>query len=148
MVRHFDHVALVVTDVDGAKRFFHLLGFEAEQSTVISGERMARYMGVPGIEAEHHTLVLRDCTPRMEVQLVKYLHPQPLANPNAVALTQVGFNHICFAVDDLEAELAVLRARDVQLRNEVMDFHDRKIVFLRGPEGIVVELAEWHGTPR
>jgi catechol 2,3-dioxygenase-like lactoylglutathione lyase family enzyme len=46
-------------------------------------------------------------------------------------------------VDDLEAEVARLTAEGVQLRNEVMDFHNRKLVFLLGPEGVTVELAEW-----
>ncbi|HTO45124.1 MAG TPA: hypothetical protein VML56_13690 [Burkholderiales bacterium] len=44
---------------------------------------------------------------------------------------------------DLEAELAKLKAKGVQLRNDVMEFHGRKLVFLSGPEGITVELAQW-----
>jgi catechol 2,3-dioxygenase-like lactoylglutathione lyase family enzyme len=51
---------------------------------------------------------------------------------------------VCFAVDDLAAEIAKLSAAGVELRNRVMDFHDRKLVFVRGPEDITVELAEWH----
>ena len=58
-------------------------------------------------------------------------------------LTKLGFNHGCFAVDDLEAEVARLKAKGVQLRNEVMEFHNRKLVFLSGSEGVTVELAEW-----
>ena len=58
MVRHFDHITLVVRDVEAAKRFFTLLGFEHDRSVVISGEVFSTYMGVPGIEAEHVTLVL------------------------------------------------------------------------------------------
>ena len=52
--------------------------------------------------------------------------------------------HICFAVDDIEAEVAKLRANGFKTRNEIMDFHSRKLVFIDGPEGITVELAEWH----
>jgi hypothetical protein len=47
-------------------------------------------------------------------------------------------------VDDIEAEVTRLRANGIRTLNEVMDFHDRKLVFLAGPEGITVELAEWH----
>ena len=54
----------------------------------------------------------------------------------------------CFAVDDLEAEVARLKAQGVQLRNEVMEFHDRRLVFLSGPEGVTVELAEWDQAHR
>jgi catechol 2,3-dioxygenase-like lactoylglutathione lyase family enzyme len=51
---------------------------------------------------------------------------------------------VCFAVDNLDAEIAKLKAAGIELRNRVMDFHNRKLVFLRGPEDITVELAEWH----
>src|SRR5262245_53741550 len=100
-------------------------------------------MGVEGIEAEHVTLVLAGASPRMEVQLLKYRHPEPVPDPEAGNLARLGFNHVCLAVDDLAAEVARLTANGVHLRNEVMVFHDRKLVFLSGPEGITVELAEW-----
>lgn len=146
MVKNFDHVTIVVKDVEAARRFFALLGFTEDKSVVIAGQPFADYMGVDGIEAEHVTLVLADASPRMEVQLLKYRHPDPLPDPAIDDLTKVGFNHICFAVDDLEAEVTKLKARGVQLRNQIMDFHSRKLVFLRGPEGITVELAEWEPT--
>ena len=101
-------------------------------------------MGVDGIEAEHVTLVLANVSPRTEVQLLKYRHPHSLPDPAIRDLTKLGYNHICFAVDDLEAEVARLKAKGVKLRNEVMEFHGRKLVFLSGPEGVTVELAEWH----
>jgi catechol 2,3-dioxygenase-like lactoylglutathione lyase family enzyme len=53
-------------------------------------------------------------------------------------------NHICFAVDNVAAEVAKLRANGFKTRNEIMDFHSRKLVFIEGPEGVTIELAEWH----
>jgi catechol 2,3-dioxygenase-like lactoylglutathione lyase family enzyme len=143
MIKHFDHVTIVVRDVEAAKRFFGLLGFEEDESVVIAGPQFSTYMGVAGIEAEHVTLALANVSPRTEVQLLRYRHPSPLPDPAIHDLTKLGFNHVCFAVDDLEAEVARLKAKGVQLRNEVMEFHDRKLVFLSGPEGVTVELAEW-----
>jgi catechol 2,3-dioxygenase-like lactoylglutathione lyase family enzyme len=144
MIMHLDHVTVVVLDIPGAKDFFALLGFAEEKSVVISGEMFARYMGVKGIEAEHVTLVSRQSSPRFEIQLLKYRHPDPLPDPDIANLTRPGYNHICFAVKDLDAEVQRLTSHGVTLRNEVMDFHARKLVFLSGPEGITVELAEWH----
>ena len=144
MIKHFDHVTIVVRDVEKAKKFFGLLGFEEVKAVVIAGEPFARYMGVEGIEAEHVTLALANVSPRTEVQLLKYRHPDPLPDPNSGNLTKLGFNHICFAVDNLEAEVARLKANGITLRNDLMDFHQRKLVFLSGPEDITVELAEWH----
>ena len=142
MVGHFDHITLVVRDVEAAKRFFALLGFEHDRSVVITGEVFSTYMGVPGIEAEHVTLVLAGAMPRAEVQLLAYRAPDPVPNPTIEDLSTVGFNHVCFAVDDLERELGRLRAAGIETRTEVLDFHGRKLVFLRGPEGITVELSE------
>ena len=65
------------------------------------------------------------------------------ADAAAGDLARTGFNHICFAVDDLDAEVARLSAAGVELRNQPMLFHDLKLVFLAGPEGVVVELAQW-----
>jgi catechol 2,3-dioxygenase-like lactoylglutathione lyase family enzyme len=143
MVRHFDHVTIVVNDVAAAKRFFGLLGFSEAASVVIRGKQFSDYMGVDGIEAEHVTLVLDNVSPRTEVQLLKYRHPDPRPDPGIRDLSKLGFNHVCLAVEDLEAEVARLKANGVELRNEVLSFHDRKLVFLVGPEGVTVELAQW-----
>ncbi|MES2404705.1 MAG: VOC family protein [Pseudomonadota bacterium] len=143
MVKNFDHVTIVTRDVETAKRFFGLLGFREDKSVVISGPQFSGYMGVPGIEAEHVTLVLDGASASVEVQLLNYRHPAPLPDPAIRNFTKLGFNHVCFAVDDMDRELAALKAHGIKLRNEVMIFHDRKLVFLEGPEGITVELAEW-----
>ena len=58
MIKQFDHVTIVVRDVEKAKKFFGLLRFEDATSVVISGEKMSRYMGIDGIAAEHITLEL------------------------------------------------------------------------------------------
>lgn len=144
MIRQFDHVTIVVSDVEKAKQFFGLLGFKEDKSVVISGEKFSRYMGIDGIEAEHVTLALANVSPRTEVQLLKYRYPGPLPDPNVGNLNKLGFNHVCFAVDNIEAEVERLRANGVTLRNDILDFHDRKLVFLSGPEDITIELAEWH----
>ena len=144
MLKHFDHLTIVVQDIDRAKAFFEILGFKQAISVVIAGEPFASYMGVPDIEAEHVTLVLENASPRTEIQLLRYRHPEPLPDPNIRDLHKLGMNHICFAVEDIEAEVAKLRAKGFKTRNEIMDFHSRKLVFIDGPEGVTVELSQWH----
>jgi catechol 2,3-dioxygenase-like lactoylglutathione lyase family enzyme len=144
MPTHFDHLTIVVRDVDRAKAFFALLGFKEAISVIIAGEPFASYMGVPGIEAEHVTLVLEKVSPRTEIQLLRYRHPDPLPDAHIRDLHKLGMNHICFAVDDIEAEVAKFRAAGFTTRNEIMDFHSRKLVFLEGPEEVTVELSQWH----
>ncbi len=144
MVRRFDHLTIAVRDLDRARRFFAVLGFREAVATVIAGEPFAAYMGVPGIEADHVTLVLENATPRTEIQLLHYRHPDAIADPHIGDLHKIGLNHVCFAVDDIAAEIARIREAGFATRSEILDFHARKLVFLEGPEGVVVELSEWH----
>ena len=100
MLKNFDHLTIVVRDIERAKAFFGVLGFKEAMSVVIAGEPFASYMGVPGIEAEHVTLVLEHVSPRTEIQLLRYRHPDPLLDPNIRDLHKLGMNHICFSVDE------------------------------------------------
>lgn len=141
----FDHLTIVVTDLDEAKRFFALLGFTERLAVVASGERVAAYMGIPRWESDHVTLVLEGAAVHQEIQLLRFHRPAATADPGAGTLDRTGFNHVCFRVRDLQAMLEHLASHGVRPRNEVLEYHDRKLVFLDGP-GVVVELAEWAGA--
>jgi catechol 2,3-dioxygenase-like lactoylglutathione lyase family enzyme len=143
MAKNFDHLTIVVRDLEKATTFFDLLGFKQAKSVIIKGDEFASYMGVPGIEAQHVTLVLENAFPRTEIQLLHYLQPAPLADPNIRNLNKVGINHVCFAVEDLDAEMEQLRAAGFAPRNTILEFHDRRLIFFDGPEGVTVELSEW-----
>lgn len=142
-VKHFDHITVCVSDLEAAKRFFALLGLAEDKSVVISGERFARYMGLAEIEADHVTLVLPGASPRFEVQLLHYRRPAAVGDPHIAKLDKLGFNHICFAVDDVGALVEDLRSKGVEVRGELDAFHDRRLFFLTGPDGITIELAQW-----
>ncbi len=144
MIRRFDHLTVVVRDLDDAKRFFGLLGFREEMAVVITGEPFASYMGVGGIEADHVTLVAEGVSPRAEIQLLHYRQPDMIPDPHVRDLNKLGLNHICFAVDDIAAVVRTMRANGYRTRNEIMDFHSRKLVFLYGPEDVTIELSQWH----
>lgn len=146
-VQHFDHCTIAVRDLESAKRFFNLLGFEEDKpkTTVISGEVFSRYMGVDDMEADHVTLVVPGVTPRFEIQLLHYRHPVVVVDPVAERLDRTGYNHICFAVDDARGMVDHLRENGVDVRSELTNFHDRLLYFVTGPEGITIELAQWGG---
>ena len=138
----FDHMTVVVEDLDAARRFFGLLGFTERLAVVASGDEIARYMGIPGWEADHVTLELASAPVHQEVQLLRFHRPAAKVDKGAGSLQRTGFSHVCFRVADLDGMLAHLAAHGVAPRNDVMDFHTRRLVFLDGP-GVVVELAEW-----
>ena len=142
MITNFDHCTIVVRDIDRAKEFFALLGFREDFSTVISGEKFSVYMGIDGIEAEHVTMALPNSSPLQQVQLLKYRTPVPVQDPSIARLDKVGYNHLCFAVDDIEREVKRLKEAGVKFLNEIMEFRGRKLTFFSGPEGITLELSE------
>ncbi len=139
----FDHVTIAVTDLDEAISFFGKLGFERTAAVVVSGEEMSAYMGIAEWEADHVTLRHTGSPVHQEVQLLRFHHPTIVVDGDTENLGRTGFNHVCFRVDDLVATLAALTASGVRARNEIMHFHDRDLVFLEGPAGVVIELAEW-----
>jgi catechol 2,3-dioxygenase-like lactoylglutathione lyase family enzyme len=143
MIKRFDHLTIVVDDLADAKRFFGLLGFSEGISVVISGPVMVAYMGVPDIVADHVTLVAEGVTPRTEIQLLHYRQPAAIADPNIRDLHKIGLNHVCFAVDDIHAVVATMKANGYRTRNDIMEFHERKLVFLVGPAGVTIELSQW-----
>ena len=113
----FDHMTVVVSDLDAARGFFGLLGFTERLAVVAQGEEIARYMGIEGWEADHVTLVLEDAPVHQEVQLLRFHHPAAKPDEGAGSLTRLGFNHVCFRVTDLDATLAHLAAHGVTPRN-------------------------------
>jgi len=143
VVKNADHVTLVVRDVEAAKKFFALLGFKNEIDTVISGEALSTYMGIKNIEAQHITLVLQGCTPRFEIQLLHYVNPPILKDPNTTDLHRTGYNHLALRVENLDSEVKLLEEAGVLIKNQPVAFHDRKLVFLIGPEDVTIELVEW-----
>lgn len=141
----FDHVTLAVEDLDGAVGFFGLLDFVETKRVVVSGPAMSAYMGIEDWQADHVTLELRGAPTHQEVQLLRFHRPSPRPDPHEADLARLGVNHVCFAVDDLDATLDRLRTAGVHVRNEVLEFHDRRLVFVLGPQDVTIELAEWQG---
>jgi hypothetical protein len=111
---------------------------------VASGERIAEYMGIPGWESDHVTLELKTADVRQEIQLLRFHQPPIKIDGGTGTLDRTGFNHVCFRVNDMDAMLEHLAEHGITPRNEIFDYHDKKLVFLDGP-GVVVELAELSG---
>ena len=143
----FDHMTIAVPDVEEAERFLAVLGFRHEKTVVASGETIADYMGIPDWVSDHVTLVLEGVSPRQEIQLLRFHHPKLSFDDAAADLARPGFNHVCFRTEDLDGTLERFAAAGYKPRNTIMEFHDRRLVFLDGPAGTVFELAEWTTPP-
>lgn len=147
-VERIEHVGIVVDDLPAAVEFFLALGLELEGETSVEGEVVDRMTGLEGVRSEIAFLRTPDGQDALEV--VRYRSPErereddpPPPRPDAP-----GLNHLLFAVDDLEATLARLRPHGAELVGEVIDYGTSyRLCYLRGPGGMIVELAEKLGGP-
>jgi len=140
-IQRVDHVGVVVEDLGAATAFFVDLGFKLEGGGLVEGDWVDRVVGLEAIRVEIAMVESPDGHGRLE--LVKFHAPNgPHGDRDAPANTP-GIRHIAFAVDDIDAVIAGLRARGTELVGEVERYEDLyRLCYVRGPEGIIVELAE------
>ena len=142
MIHNIDHVTIAVKNLEEAKRFFNLFNFKEVIAVEIEGQEMSNFMGIPDLKASHVTLSLENSNPSFEIQLLKFHNPTN-EHPTPPGLNKTGFNHICFKVDNITQEIKRLKANNVVFLNDIMDFHNKKLIFIKGPDNTVIELAEY-----
>jgi catechol 2,3-dioxygenase-like lactoylglutathione lyase family enzyme len=140
-IQRMDHVGIVVDDLAAATAFFVELGLELQGEARVEGDWVGRVVGLEGVRSDIAMLATPDGNGRVE--LAKFhTPPSPGGDSNAAANT-LGIRHLTFAVDDLEAVVARLRAHGAELVGKVERYEDSYLLcYLRGPEGIIVEIAE------
>jgi len=136
-----DHVGIVVDDLAAATEFFVELGLELQGEAAVEGAWVDRVIGLDGVRAEIAMLQTPDGHGRVELSKF-YAPPGPGGDDHAPANTP-GLRHLSFEVDDIDGAVAGLRARGAELVGEVERYRDSyRLCYVRGPEGIIVELAE------
>jgi catechol 2,3-dioxygenase-like lactoylglutathione lyase family enzyme len=140
-LQRMDHVGIVVDDLAAAIAFFVELGLEAQGEMEMEGDLVDRIVALDGVRTEFAFLQTPDGHGRLE--LIKFLAPpSPDGDPDAPA-NALGLRHITFAVDDIDDVLARLQARGAELLGELVRYEDSyRLCYVRGPDGIIVELAE------
>ena len=140
-VEGMDHVGIVVDDLAAASAFFDELGFELQGEGEVDGAWVDRVVGLEGVRVQYAMVGVPDGHGRLE--LIKF-HAPPAqgGDPDAPANTR-GIRHVAFVVRDLDAVLARVQARGAELVGEVERYGNVfRLCYVRGPEGIIVELAE------
>jgi catechol 2,3-dioxygenase-like lactoylglutathione lyase family enzyme len=140
-VQRMDHVGVVVEDLDAAIEFFVALGLEQGGRGTVGGDLVDRIVGLDGVTSDFAFMQTPDGHGRLE--LIRFQSP-PLNEGDAQAAANTpGLRHLTFAVDDIEATVARLQALGAELVGEVVRYESSYILcYIRGPEGIIVELAE------
>jgi catechol 2,3-dioxygenase-like lactoylglutathione lyase family enzyme len=141
-IQAMHHVSVVVDDLEAAKEFFGALGMELEGEAPIEGPWVDRVNALDGVRVDIAMMRTPDGHGRLE--LTKFHHPAVVRpDPENALGNTLGLRSLMFAVDDIDATVATLRAHGAELVGTVEQYEDiYRLCYVRGPAGIIVSLAE------
>jgi catechol 2,3-dioxygenase-like lactoylglutathione lyase family enzyme len=140
-VKRMDNVGIVVESLDAAISFFSELGLKLEGRATIEGEWAGRITGLGNQRVEIAMMVTPDGHSRLE--LSRFLTPAVVADHRNAPVNALGYLRVMFAVDDIDETLARLRTRGAQLVGDVVQYQQSyRLCYIRGPEGILIGLAQ------
>jgi catechol 2,3-dioxygenase-like lactoylglutathione lyase family enzyme len=139
-VKRMDNVLIVVDDLEATKAFFIELGLTLEGETIVEGPIIGRLIGLDDVRA---TLAMMRTPDGQGIELDKFHTPEAIRfGPVDAPMNTLGIRRIMFAVDDIDAVVARLRVAGAELIGEMRYENTYRLAYIRGPEGIVVALAE------
>ena len=140
-VRRFDHVGITVADLDGVTAFFVALGLEVEGRTFVEGEFLDTVCGIPGSRTE--IVMLRPPDDGTRLELSSFVRPDSTPGSPAAMANELGLRSVAFEVDDLQATVDWAAAEGYGLVGGIGEHEGTwRMAYVRGPEGIVVALAQ------
>ena len=140
-VKRMDNVGIVVEDLDAAIEFFTELGLDLEGRAPVEGDWADRVTGLHGMRVDIAMMRTPDGHSRLE--LSRFLAPPVLTDHRAAPVNALGYLRVMFTVDDIDATLVRLVNRGAQLVGEVVQYENTyRLCYVRGPEGILIGLAE------
>jgi catechol 2,3-dioxygenase-like lactoylglutathione lyase family enzyme len=141
-LQRMDNVLIVVEDLEAAKAFFAELGMELEGEATNEGPWVDQVVGLDGVRSDIATMRTPDG--HVRVELAKFHTPPAVrAEPEGAPANALGIRRIMFAVEDVDDVVARLRRHGGELVGEIAQYEDiYRVCFLRGPEGIILGLAE------
>ena len=144
-LQRMDNVLIVVDDLEAVKAFFVELGMELEGQTTLEGRSVDLLVGLENVRSE--IAMMRTPDGHGRIELDKFHAPEAVkAEPKNAPVNTLGIRRIMFAVDDIDDVLARLRTHGAELIGEVTQYGDMyRLCYIRGPEGILVALAEQLG---
>ena len=136
-----DHVGIIVSDLASATEFFRVLGLELHGEASLEGQLVDNIVGLEGVRTD--IAFMRTPDGRGAVELTKVHAPQHEGGEGRAPANAPGIRHLAFVVEDLDATLAGLQDQAGELVGTVERYGERyRLCYVRGPEGIIVELAE------
>jgi catechol 2,3-dioxygenase-like lactoylglutathione lyase family enzyme len=143
-IRRFDHVGITVADLDAVTAFFVKLGLEVEGRTFVEGEFLDTVCGIPDSRTE--IVMLRPPDGGSRIELASFVRPEHEPGRPAAMANELGLRNVSFEVDDLQAAVDGLAADGYGLVGGIGQYENSwRMAYVRGPEGIIVSLAEQIG---
>lgn len=140
-LKRMDNVGIVVESLEEAIAFFTELGLKQEGGGFIEGEWAGRVTGLGSQRVEVAMMVTPDGHSRLE--LSRFITPSVIADHRTAPVNALGYLRVMFTVEDLDDTLNRLRKHGAQLVGEVVQYEDiYRLCYIRGPEGILIGLAE------
>ena len=140
-INRIDHVSINVNNLSEAKAFFIDLGLEVKGEWEMEGDLMGYAVGLNGVKVVCVGLGMPDG--QTWIELIKFLTPSNEEDIQPSFANTLGIRHIAFAVEDIEAVVAKLKKRGTEIFSEIQQYEENyKLCYVRGPEGIILELAE------
>lgn len=140
-VRNIDHIGIVVNDFEAAKEFFEDFGFKTKGEQDEQSELLDTIAGVKG--AKSHIAFLESPGGQINIELTKFTNPTARSDIETSQIYALGIQHICLAVEDIDGIVDSLKQKGRVFITEVENYQDIfKLCYFRGPEGIILELAE------
>ena len=140
-VQRMDNVGIVVDDLPTTIEFFRELGLELEGQTKIEEDWAQRVTGLRDMRVEIAMMRTPDGHSRLEIS--RFLTPPVVADHRKAPVNALGYLRVMFAVDDIDETLARLREHGAHLVGEVVQYEDvYRLCYIRGPEGLLIGLAE------
>ena len=140
-IQRLEHVGIVVDDLTAATEFFIELGLVLQGEGSVEGRWVDRVVGLQGVRADIAMMQTPDGNGRLE--LTKFHSPSSQGDNRQAPANTPGIRHVAFAVEDIDAVVAGLRSRGAKLVGELERYQDSyRLCYVRGPEGIIIELAE------
>ena len=138
------NVGIVVKSLDDAISFFSELGLTLEGRAMVEGAWAGRVTGLGSQSVEIAMMVTPDGHSRLE--LSRFLSPQTISDHRTAPVNALGYLRVMFTVENLDGTLERLRKRGAHLVGEVVQYEDvYRLCYIRGPEGILIGLAEQLG---
>ena len=142
-LKRMDNVLIVVDDLEAVKAFFMELGLKLEGETTVEGPLVGRLIGLNDVRA---TLAMMRTPDGQGIELDKFHTPGAIRfGPVDAPVNTLGIRRIMFAVDDIDTVVARVRANGAELIGEMQYEDTYRLAYIRGPEGIIVALAEQLG---